>query len=81
MAWVQPKNLHDADIRARPNGHIFNTITNGIRTMGGYGDRLTPEDRWAVVAYVRALQFSQAAKLDAVPADKRSELKPKPEGK
>jgi mono/diheme cytochrome c family protein len=53
------KSVHDADVRARPEGHIFNTITNGIRTMGPYSSQIPVEDRWAIVAYVRALQASQ----------------------
>jgi mono/diheme cytochrome c family protein len=59
--WVQPSNLTDADRAARPDGHLFNTITNGIRNMAGYGAQIKVEDRWAIVAYVRALQLSQDA--------------------
>jgi mono/diheme cytochrome c family protein len=40
---------------------VFNTITNGIRTMGAYGSQITVEDRWAIVAYIEALQISQNA--------------------
>ncbi|QQE13126.1 cytochrome c [Planctomycetota bacterium] len=43
------------------NGKLYNTITNGIRNMKGYGEQLSVEDRWAIVAYVRALQISQHA--------------------
>jgi mono/diheme cytochrome c family protein len=43
----------------RPVGHIFNTITNGIRTMPSYAAQIPVRDRWAIVAYVRALQRSQ----------------------
>jgi mono/diheme cytochrome c family protein len=50
---------HDPRLRGMPEGEIFNTITNGKNTMLPYGDKLTPEDRWAVVAYVRALQRAQ----------------------
>jgi mono/diheme cytochrome c family protein len=75
MSWVQPKSMHDADVRARPNGHLFNTITNGIRNMGGYGGQINIADRWAIVAYVRTLQFSQAARPEAVPAEQRGQLK------
>jgi len=57
--WVQPSNLTDDARKAREDGHIFNTITNGIRSMGGYGPAIPdPHDRWAIVAYVRALQLS-----------------------
>lgn len=73
--WVAPTNLHDAVVRDRPNGHIFNTITNGIRTMPAYGMQVPVADRWAIVAYVRALQVSQAAPIEAVPAEQRRELR------
>ncbi len=61
MTWVAPSNLTDATIIARPDGHIYNTIVNGIRNMGGYGSHVqNPTDRWAIVAYVRALQLSKS---------------------
>jgi mono/diheme cytochrome c family protein len=53
------KSLHDPDVRARPDGHIFNTITNGIRNMPSYSSQIPVADRWAIIAYVRALQLSQ----------------------
>ncbi len=59
--WVQPSNLTSDVVRARPVGHIYNTVNNGIRNMPGYGAQVPVEDRWAIVAYVRALQLSQAA--------------------
>lgn len=52
-------NYHDDRLRNMPDGEIFNTITNGKNTMMPYADKLIPEDRWAVVAYVRALQRAQ----------------------
>jgi len=73
-SWVAPANYHTDQVRSRPVGHIFNTITNGIRNMPPYGKQLSVEDRWAVVAYVRALQRSQLAKLDDVPAEERQAL-------
>ena len=60
--WAAPQNLHDAKIAGRPDGHLFNTITNGVRNMPAYDKQITIEDRWAIVAYVRALERSQAAK-------------------
>ncbi len=72
--WVQPLNLQDAEIRGRPHGHLFNTITRGIRTMPAYGDQIPEADRWAIVAYVRALQRSGASSADDVPPEKRNEL-------
>lgn len=50
---------HDPRLRTMPDGEIYNTIANGKNTMQGYGDKISPEDRWAVVLYVRALQRAQ----------------------
>lgn len=72
--WTPPSSLHDELVRSRPDGHLFNTITNGIRTMPAYGPQIAPEDRWAIVAYVRALQRSQRASLADVPPDARASL-------
>ncbi len=74
-AWIPPTSLHADTVRARPDGHLFNTITNGIRNMAGYGRQIDVRDRWAIVLYIRALQFSQAASVDDVPPDKRAELR------
>ena len=74
--WVPPANLHDATVKSRPEGHLYNTVTNGIRNMAGYGSQIVhPSDRWAVVAYVRALQLSQDAPADVVPPEKLSSVK------
>jgi mono/diheme cytochrome c family protein len=72
--WVQPASLQDALVRSRPAGHLFNTISRGIRSMPPYGDQIPPADRWAIVAYVRALQLSQDARLEDVPPERRDEL-------
>jgi mono/diheme cytochrome c family protein len=53
-------NLHDDRLRHAPDGQIYATITNGIRTMPAYRAQIPVADRWAIVAYVRALQLSQA---------------------
>jgi mono/diheme cytochrome c family protein len=73
--WTPPASLHDPLVRARPDGHLFNTITNGIRTMPAYGPQISTADRWAIVAYVRALQRSQRATLGDVPEDRRAALR------
>ena len=57
--WVAPSNLHEEQIREQPLGKIYNTITNGIRNMAGYKSQIPTKDRWAIAAYVRALQLSQ----------------------
>ncbi len=71
-------NLQDDRIRAMPDGQIFSTITNGKNTMGAYGPLIAIEDRWAIVAYVRALQKSQGVKLAELPEAKQQELQAKP---
>jgi mono/diheme cytochrome c family protein len=65
---------HDDRIRQMPEGQIFNTITNGKNTMMGYGDRIPPADRWAIIAYVRALQRAREGTVDDVPAAHRADL-------
>ncbi|MCH7848286.1 MAG: cytochrome c [Planctomycetes bacterium] len=72
--WVQPKNMHEQLIREQPVGQTFNTITNGVRNMSGYAAQIPTEDRWAIVAYVKALQRSQAADLNDLPPDQRNDL-------
>jgi hypothetical protein len=57
-----------------PVGYFFDVITNGFGAMSDYSAQISVEDRWAVVAYVRALQLSQNARLDDVPSDRRSAL-------
>ena len=68
-------NLHDKRIVELKDGEIFNTITYGKNTMGPYGANVTVEDRWAIVAYVRALQLTQLGLVDDVPEAMRSTLK------
>jgi mono/diheme cytochrome c family protein len=68
-------NLHDARIVKMGDGEIFYVITNGRNLMGAYGPNVTVEDRWAIVAYLRALQFSQLGSIDDVPEALRASLK------
>jgi hypothetical protein len=70
----QPPSLHIDRLRQAPLGHFFDVMTNGFGTMYSYADRITPQDRWAIVAYIRALQMSQNATLDDVPVEERSKL-------
>ena len=58
-----------------PAGHFFEVISNGYGAMYSYAARITPEDRWAIVAYIRALQLSQHATLEDVPPREREQLK------
>ena len=56
------------------DGEIFNTITHGKNTMGAYGPTVAVEDRWAIIAYLRALQKSQRVTVAELPADLRAKL-------
>jgi len=62
-------------LRAAPVQHFYDVITNGYGAMFPYANRVMPRDRWAVAAYIRALQASSAAKLADVPADQRQQLR------
>jgi mono/diheme cytochrome c family protein len=60
-SFPQPASLHQDRLRQIPDGQLFATITNGVRNMPSYAAQIPVQDRWAIVAYVRALQLSQAA--------------------
>ena len=66
-------NFHTARMEAAPLGHFFDVMTNGYGAMPDYSAQLTPEDRWAVVAYIKALQLSQNAKPGDVAAGAKVE--------
>ncbi|HTR41315.1 MAG TPA: cytochrome c [Pseudomonadales bacterium] len=68
-------NLHDVRIVTMADGEIFNTITYGKSTMGAYGPLVTPQDRWAIVAYLRALQLSQLGSKNDLSPDQQASLK------
>jgi hypothetical protein len=73
--WTPPSSYHTDLVRGRPVGHLFNTITYGIRNMPEYGSQIPVEDRWAIVLYVRALQRSQDAGVGDVPPELRRQLR------
>jgi mono/diheme cytochrome c family protein len=72
--WVAPITYHSDELRNRPVGSLYNTIHNGVRTMPAYGGQVSVMDRWAIVAYVKALQRSQNAKPEDVPETERQKL-------
>jgi hypothetical protein len=72
---VAPPNFHDDRIVNMPDGQVFHTITYGVRNMPSYGKQIPEEDRWAIVAYLRALQRSQRATINDVPESERANLK------
>jgi mono/diheme cytochrome c family protein len=73
--FLPATDLHEQRVRDFEDGYIFSVITGGIRNMPSYGAQIPSADRWAIVAYVRALQRSRAATLDDVPPEARKELK------
>lgn len=70
----QPPSLHVERLRAAPPGYLFDVITRGFGSMYDLADKIPPSDRWAIVAYVRALQRSQNATLADVPESERARL-------
>jgi mono/diheme cytochrome c family protein len=69
-----PPSYHDEKLRTQPVGHFFDVMTNGFGAMQDYRAQVDVTDRWAIAAYIRALQLSQHATVEDVPADKRPEL-------
>ena len=72
--YRKPPSYHTDRLRRAPAGYFFDVITNGFGAMPDYAAQIIPADRWAIVAYIRALQLSQNAALADVPAEKRAEL-------
>jgi len=73
-----PPSLHIDRLREAPVGHFFDVVSNGFGAMPGYASRIPAADRWAIIAYVRALQLSQNARLEDVGADQRKLLEATP---
>jgi mono/diheme cytochrome c family protein len=67
----QPSSFHIDRLRKQPDGYLYDVITDGFGVMYSYKTRVNPPDRWAIVAYVRALQLSQNATIDDVPESER----------
>ncbi|MCO6417962.1 cytochrome c [Siccirubricoccus sp. KC 17139] len=65
--FPRPPSYHTPRLRAAPASHFLEVITHGYGVMYGYAARVEPADRWAIIAYIRALQLSQGAELAAVP--------------
>jgi mono/diheme cytochrome c family protein len=63
-SFAKVTNLHDKEIRQMPDGQLFATITNGVRTMPSYAAQIPMSDRWSIVAYVRALELSQISQAE-----------------
>jgi mono/diheme cytochrome c family protein len=72
--YRRPPSLHQDRLRSAPAGHFFDVITNGFGAMPDYASQIRAEDRWAIIAYMRALQLSEHATAADVPADRRGAL-------
>ena len=73
----RPPSLHDARLVNSPPGHFFDVMTNGLGAMQDYSAQIPVRDRWAIIAYIRALQLSQRGTPADVPADVLRQLKEK----
>jgi mono/diheme cytochrome c family protein len=72
--YKQPPSIHDARLRAQPIGYFYDVMTRGFGQMPDYAAQIQPRDRWAVAVYLRALQLSQHATVEDVPAEERGNL-------
>ena len=70
----RPPTYHQDRLRQAPNGYIYDVITNGFGQMYNYAAQVAPRDRWAIVAYVRALQLSRNARVADLPSEVRQKL-------
>ncbi|HJQ39842.1 MAG TPA: cytochrome c [Thermoanaerobaculia bacterium] len=78
--YRHPPSFHTDTLRNQPTGHYFDVITNGFGSMPQYGTIIPPQDRWAIIAYIRALQLSQNATLADVPGGAAGFSPPNPDG-
>jgi mono/diheme cytochrome c family protein len=72
--FQKPPSFHREELHQAKVGYLFEVITKGLGVMPSYAAQIPAEDRWAIVAYVRALQFSRSARIEDVPEPHRSEL-------
>jgi hypothetical protein len=72
--YRNPPSYYSDRVMKAPVGHFFDVITNGFGAMPSYASRVTPDDRWRIIAYIRVLQFSQTATINDVPPEERSKL-------
>jgi mono/diheme cytochrome c family protein len=72
--FTRPPSLVDERLRGLPPGHFFEIITNGFGAMPDHAAQIRPADRWAIIAYIRALQLAGNATIDDVPATERGRL-------
>ena len=70
----QPPSYHEERLREAPIGYFFDVMTNGFGSMYSYSSRIPVDDRWAIAAYVRALQYSQSASFAELPPEDKAQL-------
>jgi hypothetical protein len=73
--FTPARSFHDPRLRDAPAGHFFEVMTQGFGQMPSYANQLSEQDRWAVIAYIRALQFSRNVRLDQLPPEDRAKMK------
>jgi hypothetical protein len=71
----RPPSFHEDRLKKEPIGYFYDVMTNGFGAMLNYSAQIKPEDRWAIAAYIRALQLSQDAKVSDVPENERNNIK------
>ena len=71
----RPPTYHQDRLRQSPSGYFYDVITNGFGQMYGYSAQIPPRDRWAIIAYIRALQLSRNAKVAELPAGLREKVR------
>jgi len=72
--YRQPPSYHVDRLRQAPVGYFFDVVTNGFGAMPDYAAQIAPDDRWKIIAYIRALQLSQGASIADVPESERGKL-------
>ena len=73
-----PPTYHSDRLRNAPIGHFYDVITNGYGVMYSYASRVEPNDRWAIAAYIRALQVSRAGTIENIPPNEQKRLEEMP---
>ncbi len=76
--YKRPPSYHSERLRKAPIGYFFDVMTNGFGAMPDYAEQITPRDRWAIAAYIRALQLSQGATRADVPSGEQVASEPPP---
>jgi mono/diheme cytochrome c family protein len=76
--FKQPPSYHIDRLREAPVGHYYDVISNGYGAMQDYAMQLQPRDRWAIIAYIRALQYSENASVNDLPADAQAQVRQAP---